>query len=52
MLIIDGLTIHCSESVSDLGHTVSTYDKDSIAKARFWRSFNLFRSDLGHIYSI
>ncbi len=54
MLIIDGVTIHCSESVSDLGHNVFTNDKDSIPKsanASFWRSFNLFRSDLGHIYS-
>ncbi len=54
MLIIDGMTIHCSESVSDLGHNVFTNDKDSIAKsakASFLRSFNLFRSDLGHIYS-
>ncbi len=32
-LIIDGVTIHCSESVSDLGHNVSTNDKDSIAKS-------------------
>ncbi len=53
-LITDRVTIHCSESVSDLGHNVSTKDKDSIvksSKASFWRSFNLFRSDLGHIYS-
>ncbi len=53
-LIIDGVTIHCSKSVCDLGHNVSTNDKDSIAKsdkASFWRSFNLFRSDLRHIYS-
>ncbi len=53
-LIIDRVTIHCSESVSDLGHNVSINDKDSIAKsaqAIFWRSFNLLRSDLGHIYS-
>ncbi len=48
------MTIHCSDFVSDLGHNVSTNDKDSItksAKASFWRSFNLFRTDLGHIYS-
>ncbi len=53
-LSIDEVIIHCSESVSDLGHNVSINDKDSIAKsakASFWRSFNLFRSDLGHIYS-
>ncbi len=54
MLIIDGMTIHCSVSVSDLGHNVSKNDKNSIAKsakANFWRSFNLFMSDCGHIYS-
>ncbi len=54
LLIIDGVTINCSASVSDLGHNVSTNDKDSIAKSAkvgFWRSFNLFMSDLGHIYS-
>ncbi len=54
MLIIDRVTVQCSESVSDLGHNVSTNDKDNIAKsakANFWRSFNLFRFDLGHIYS-
>ncbi len=53
-LSIDEVIIHCSESVSDLGYNVSINDKDSIAKsakASFWRSFNLFRSDLGHIYS-
>ncbi len=30
MPIIDGVTIHCSESVCDLGCNVSTNDKDSI----------------------
>ncbi len=33
MLIINGVTIHCSESLHDLGHTVSTNSKDSIAKS-------------------
>ncbi len=54
-LIIDGVTTHSSESVSDLGHNVSTNDKESIAKSAkvsCWRSFNLLRSDLGHIYSL
>ncbi len=50
-LIIDGVTIHCSESVSDLGHNISTNDKDSIARSAK-ASFNLFRSDLMHIYSL
>ncbi len=38
-LIIDEVTIYCSESFSDFGHNVSTNDKDSIAKsakANFW----------------
>ncbi len=54
-VIIDGVTIHCSESVSELEYNVSTNDKDSIAKsakASVWKNFNLFRSDLGHIYSL
>ncbi len=52
-LIIDGVTIHCNESVSNLGHDVSTNDKDSIsksAKASLGISLNIFRSNLGHIY--
>ncbi len=33
MLIINGVTIHCSESLHDLGHTVSTNNKYNIAKS-------------------
>ncbi len=36
----------------DLGYSLSTDDNDSIinaAVAQFWRSFNLFSADLGHI---
>ncbi len=33
MLIIDEVTIHFSESISDLGHDVSPNDKDIIAKS-------------------
>ncbi len=38
----------------DLGHAVSSYDKDvmvTAGKASFWLVFNLFMSDFGHIYS-
>ena len=36
-----------------LGHTLSTEDSDcmvSVAIGQFWRSFNLFLADFGHIY--
>jgi hypothetical protein len=36
-----------------LGHKISTDDKDytiSAAVSQFWRSFNIFRADLGNIY--
>ncbi len=33
MLIINGVTIHCSESVSDLGYNASTNYNDSITKS-------------------
>ncbi len=38
----------------DLGHAVSSNDKDSMitaVKASLWHVFNLFMSDFGHIYS-
>jgi len=53
-LNMDGAVLQCEESVLDLGHKVSTTDKCCIikaAKSSFWRFFNLFMSDLGHIYS-
>ena len=37
-----------------MGHCSSTIDQESCvheAIAQFWRSFNIFRSDFGHIYS-
>ncbi len=42
-----------SETVVHIGHHMSTNDKEctvNAAKNSFWRSFNLFISDYGHIY--
>ncbi len=52
-IIVNGILLNMSESAVHLGHLVFTNDKDCIvtaAKAIFWRSFNLFMSDYGHIY--
>ncbi len=43
-----------SETAIHLGHHMSTKDKEctvNAAKNSFWRSFNWFISDYGHIYS-
>ncbi len=53
-IIVNGVLLNMSESTVHLGHHVCINDKDHIvtaAKAIFWRSFNLFMSDYGHIYS-
>ncbi len=53
-LYVSGTALQCVVSVADLGHNVSSNDQDSMvnaAKASFWRSFNSFMSDFGHIYS-
>ncbi len=53
-IIMNDVLLNMSESAIHLGHRVCTNDKDHIvivAKAIFWRSFNLFMSDYGHIYS-
>ncbi len=54
-----GITVNCvslnvSETAVHLGHHMLTKDKVctiSAAKNSFWRSFNLFMSDYGNIYS-
>ena len=52
-LHVNGVALQSVDSVMDLGHAVSSNDKNSMvtaAKASFWRSFNLFMSDFGHIH--
>ncbi len=44
----NGVDLQCVDSVMDLGHTVTSNDKDSMvtaAKASLWCVFNLFMSD-------
>ena len=43
-----------SESAVHLGHRLSTINKDSIVKganSEFWRSYNIFLANFGHLYS-
>ncbi len=53
-LHVNEVAFQCVDSVMDLGHAVSSHDKDSMVtavNARFWHVFNLFMSDFGDIYS-
>ncbi len=45
---VNGVSLTMSDTAVHLGHHMSTKDA---AKNSFWRSFNLFISDYGHIYS-
>ncbi len=50
----NGVSLTVSETAVHLCHHMSTKDKQctvNAAKNSFWRSFNLFISDYGHIYS-
>ena len=41
-------------SANHLGHSISTTDKNSLvtdAISKFWKDFNLFMADFGHIHS-
>ena len=51
---VNGSRVWNEEQATHLGHCLSTNDPDSSvggANAHFWRSFNIFRSDFGHINS-
>ncbi len=51
---VNGVSLTVSETAVHLGHHMSTKDKEftvNAGKNSFWRSFNLFISDYGHIYS-
>ncbi len=50
---VNGVLLTVSETAVHLGHHMSTKDKEctvNTAKNCFWRSFNLFISDYGHVY--
>ena len=53
-ILVNGLSLKLSNKAIHLGHHISTCDSDYIvtaAKAKFWKFFNIFIADYGHIYS-
>ncbi len=52
---VNGVSLTVPERAVHLGYHMSTKDKECTVNATkncFWRSFNLFISDYGHIYSL
>ena len=53
-IMVNGEIVNISDNTVHLGHTISSYDRESIsltAKSSFWKSFNSFISNFGHTYS-
>ena len=51
---VGGVELKYTDSAVHLGHMISSNKTEAIIKAgqnSFWRSFNLFISDYGHVYS-
>ena len=53
---VNGTRVWNVEQATHLGHCLSTNDPDTCssvggANAQFWRSFNILKSDFGHINS-
>ena len=52
---VNGEIVHISDNAVHLGHNISTSDRDSMilsAKRAFWKSYNIFVSNLGSLYSL
>ena len=52
---VDGEIVHISDNAVHLGHNISTSDRDSMilaAKRAFWKIYNNFVSNFGHLYSL
>ncbi len=50
---LTGNTVECETEADHLGHRGSSQDSDSLVKSTinsFWRCFNLFAAEFGHIY--
>ncbi len=50
---VDGNTVECETETDHLGHRVSSQGSDTLIKSAinsFWRGFNLFAAEFGHIY--
>ena len=53
-IMVNGEIVHISDNAVHLGHNISTSDRDSMilaAMRTFWKSFNNFVSNFGHLYS-
>ena len=54
-IMLNGEIVHISHNAVHLGHNISTSDRDSrilAAKRAFWKSYNNFVSNFGHLYSL
>ena len=54
-IMVNGEIVHISDNAVHLGHNISTSDRDSMilaAKRAFWKSYNNFVSNFGHLYSL
>ena len=52
---VNGAIVHISDNAVHLGHNISTSDRDSMisaAKRAFWKSYNIFVSNFGHLYAL
>ena len=50
--MVNGEIVHISDNAVHLGHNISTSDRDSMilaAKRAFWKSYNNFASNFGHL---
>ena len=54
-IMVNGEIVHISDNDVHFGHNISTSDRDSLilaAKKAFWKSYNNFISNFGHLYSL
>ena len=52
-IMVNGQIVGVSEKAVNLGHTISTTDRDCItmaAKNNFWKCFNMFIANFGQLY--
>ena len=54
-IMVNGEIVHISDNDVHLSHNISTSDRDSMilaAKRAFWKSYNNFVCNFGHLYSL
>ena len=53
-IFVNGSVVKFSDTAVHLGHQMSISDSDASVKCaigKFWKSFNMFMADFGHVYS-